>query len=204
MSTRTKTRSSVIAFALAGIALMSVVLSGCASGAAGPAPASPSTEAEREASLRGTEVCVQNNSAMNMRITWHGFDAPKALPPAGRECHSGYVSGGKPDVQATIEYEPVSSSNTWLTMGLWATNRGSARPQAATWFTKGEKKYGMCGGFDVEEMYSFAADDISAKLTRIADTADNKDFVLNLTDSEGRADLPDVTECVKEPSPDPL
>ena len=202
MSTRTK--SAVIAFALAGIALMSVVLAGCASGAAEPVPASPSTEAEREASLRGTEVCVQNNSAMNMRITWHGFDAPKALPPAGRECHSGYVSGGKPDVQATIEYEPVSSSNTWLTMGLWATNPWSARPQAATWFTKGEKKYGMCGGFDVEEMYSFAADDVSAKLTRIADTADNKEFVLNLTDSEGRADLPDVTECVKEPSPDPL
>jgi hypothetical protein len=62
----------------------------------------------------------------------------------------------------------------------------------------------MCGGFDVEEMYSFTADDISAQLTRIADTADNKEFVLNLTDSEGRADLPDVTECVKEPSPDPL
>lgn len=196
---RTRTRSAVIALALA-----SLVLAGCASGAAGPAPASPSTEAEREASLRGTEVCIQNNSTMNMRITWHGFDAPAALPPAGRECHSGYVSGGKPDVQATIEYEPVPSSNTWLTMGLWATNPWSARPQAATWFTKGEKKYGMCGGFDVEEMYSFVADDISAKLTRTADTADNKEFVLNLTDSEGRADLPDVTECVKEPSPDPL
>jgi outer membrane biogenesis lipoprotein LolB len=64
----TRTRSAVIALALA-----SLVLAGCASSAAGPAPASPSTDSEREASLRGTEVCVQNNSAMNMRILWRGF-----------------------------------------------------------------------------------------------------------------------------------
>ncbi len=200
----TRTRTAVMTVAVAGIALMSVVLAGCSSDAAEPVPASPSTVAQREASLRGTEICVQNNSTMNMRITWIGFAAPKALPPAGRECHSGYVSGGKPDVQATIEYEPVTYSGTWLTMGLWATNPWSARPQAATWFAQGDKSYGMCGGFDDGELYSFTADEISAQLTRIADTADNKEFVLNLTDSEGLADAPDVTECVKEPSPDPL
>lgn len=163
-----------------------------------------SASADREASIRGTEVCVQNNSSMNMRITWRGFDAPKALPPAARQCNSGYETGDTPDVQATLEYEPAATPDTWLKIGLWASNPWSARPEAATWFAKGDKSYGMCGGFDDGEMYSFTADDISAQLTRIADTDDNKEFVLNLTDAEGLADAPDVTECVKEPSPRPL
>ena len=195
------TKNAVTALALAAVAAISVVLAGCA---ATSQSLSPTTSTPRAAALRGTEICVQNNSSMNMRITWLGFDAPKALPPAGRECNSGYVSGGKPDVQATIEYEPVSSPNTWLTMGLWARNPWSARPEAAAWFVKGARDFGMCGGFDDGEVYSFTADDISAHLTRIADTADNKEFVLNLTDSEGLSDAPDVSDCVEEPSPDPL
>ena len=47
----TRTRSAVIALALAALGL-----SGCASGAAGPAPASPSTDSEREASLAAKQL----------------------------------------------------------------------------------------------------------------------------------------------------
>ena len=190
---------------IATVVVGALILAGCAS----VVPtvhdqSSPSASTDRDAAIRGTEVCVQNNSSMDMRITWRGFDAAKPLPPAARQCNSGYETGGKPDVQATLEYEPVTSSNTWLKVGLWGTNPWSAPPAAAAWFVQEGKSLGVCGSFDNGQSLSFTTDVLAAQFTRNADTDDNKEFVLNLTNGDGIVDAANVTECVKEPSPDPL
>ncbi len=194
----TRTRSAVIALALA-----SLVLAGCASSAAGPAPASPSTDSEREASLRGTEVCVQNNSAMNMRILWRGFPVKTEIPPAATTCNTGYETT-KADVFASLEYQPPATPDTWLTLGVTGTNHWSAEPAAAVWFAVNDIKFGVCDTFDVGDTRSFQAEAVRVDLSRIDDTLENKKFIVNLTNSEGAGDAPNQTNCIDEQRPDPL
>ena len=199
----TRTRSTVMTMAVAGVALMSVVLAGCASGAAGPAPASPSTDAQREASLRGTEICVQNNSTMSMRILWRGFPVKTEIPPAATTCNSGYETT-KADVDATLEYEPEKTPGTWLTLGVTGSNHWAAEPSAAVWFEANDKKFGACDTFDVGDSRSFQAEAVRIELSRIDDTPENKRFIVNLTNSEGAGDAPNQTNCIKEQDPEPL
>jgi hypothetical protein len=189
--------------AVAGIALMSVVLAGCSSDAAEPVPASPSTDAQREASLRGTEICVQNNTTMNMRILWRGFPASTALPTASTTCNTGYETT-KADVFASLEYQPPATPDTWLTLGVTGTNHWSAEPAAAVWFAVNDIKFGVCDTFDVGDTRSFQAEAVRVDLSRIDDTLENKKFIVNLTNSEGAGDAPNQTNCIDEQRPDPL
>jgi hypothetical protein len=199
----TKTSTAVMIMAVAGIALMSVVLAGCSSDAAEPVPASPSTDAQREASLRGTEICVQNNSTMNMRILWRGFPVKTEIPPAATTCNTGYETT-KADVFASLEYQPPATPDTWLTLGVTGSNHWAAEPSAAVWFEVSDKKFGVCDTFDVGDTRSFRADAVRIDLSRIDDTQENKKFIVNLTDSEGAGDAPNQTNCIKEQDPEPL
>lgn len=190
-------------FAMTCVVMFSVVLAGCASDATGPGLASPATEAEREASLRGTEICVQNNSTMRMRILWRGFPATTEIPPAATTCNSGYETN-KADVLATLEYEPAATPNTWLTLGVTGTNHWAAEPSAAVWFEANDRKFGACDTFDVGDTRSFHAAEVRIDLSRITDTQENKKFIVNLTNSESAGDAPDQTSCIDDQGPGPL
>ena len=66
------------------------------------------------------------------------------------------------------------------------------------------KKFGACDTFDVGESRSFHTETLRIDLSRIDDTRENKQFIVNLTNSETGLDAPNQTDCIDGQDPDPL
>ena len=102
-------RSGLVAVTLAaGLSLTGCSLPGNVLMGTGPLPESG---VFRQAGIRGTEYCIQNDSLLRMRIQWRGFPAPIDIPRSSRQCNSGYETGTF-DVYGTLQYLPVANHTT--------------------------------------------------------------------------------------------
>lgn len=187
-----------------------VLLSACSSAGDLASNGIPTSSSSREAGARGTDVCIQNKSSMNLRVLWQGYPDTRAIPPGGENCNSGYEvhetmskrmdSNGQEirDIAARLQYEPTAYPGSWLSWNLVADNTMFGSPWLALWYTSAQYSSGIFQAFSVDGEASMQTDWIAAKVKRIADTENNIEFVVTITDDiRGQNHAKNVTGSVK-------
>ena len=178
-----------LGLALTGCALPGNVLMGT-----GPLPESG---VFRQAGIRGTEYCIQNDSLLRMRIQWRGFPAPIDIPRSSRQCNSGYETGMF-DVYGTLQYLPVANPISWQNVKVAGANFWSRPPVAGVWLEPNADQHnGVCDYYDNPgDVRTLDQKWFHAELVRNGDTENNKEFTLRITDGNGMdGPAPDITEC---------
>lgn len=184
------TRASRISTAaLTALALaISLALSGCsASGVAWLETAAPSGESastgepDREASVKGTRLCVSNNTSMNARVYGPKSKEKRPLPPAGQVC----VSNRTDKVVMWVEYDtkPATAELPWIYLEV--NNGWIGSPWGEAVFVPEKRGYGLCQSFDENESAFFEDDWVRGELKRIGDSADYKEFEFSLSRKQG-------------------
>ena len=182
-------------YSFLGLVIVGLLLSGCATAGGGASNPTASPESsKRDASIKNTEVCVQNNTPMRMRIQWAGFPQPVDLGSGTQECSSG--SALLWDIDATLAYEPVDLPGTWKLLGVRATNHVFGPPEAIVWYEANDKQYGICAEFYEGDDKSLQVGVIRAYMSRRGDSEVNKEFVLTVTSPKGADYSFDVSDCV--------
>lgn len=194
----TRKRSAVTTMAVSGIALMGVLLAGCASSPFGLSGANdlPSTSVSREANIRHTDLCIYNDSSRRVRITWDGDNAPIDLPiRTGGFCKMGYVSGGK-DVTGTLDYETAPNSNTWTRWVFTATNPWMGAPESTVYFRTPQGDRGICDVFGVLEARTMQDGSMRAEVKRYGDWSYAKELQLTISEGDGTVSGVMLDDCV--------
>lgn len=142
-------------------------------------------KANRNASIRGSRLCVINNSTYAMSIFWRGYPDARDIPAGGSNCNSGYESG-KTDVLADISYKESGDVEEVHTLTVSAGNGWLLGASAAATVDLNGRHRGVCGGFSVGETETVETGWLRGALTRLNDSADNVEFELTLTDNSGR------------------
>jgi hypothetical protein len=182
-------------YSFLGLVVVGLLLSGCATAGGDASNPTASTESsKRDASIKNTQVCVQNNTPMRMRIQWSGFPQPVGLGPGTQQCNSG--SALLWDIDATLAYEPVDLPGTWNVLGFKATNHVFGPPEAIVWYEANDKQYGICAEFYEGDDKSLQVGVIRAYMSRRGDSENNKEFVLTVTSPKGADYAFDVSDCV--------
>jgi hypothetical protein len=141
---------------------------------------------DRSASIRGSRLCVINNSTLPLSIFWRGYPDARDIPVGERNCNSGYETGNKNDVSATISYVVSGDDAKVHEIKVAANNYWQFYPDAsATVAFSDEMRKGACGFFDVGGTRFVETGWLRGVLTRLDDSADNKEFELTLTDKFG-------------------
>jgi len=176
------------AAALIGLtSLLALTASACSSSTDAQAPASSaaaasaaaSSGASREAGNRGTEVCVINNTSLNVSVSFSKKDTAQegSIPAGGKKCGEGTFGVGN-DVVGTLSYDDAS----WQT-NFSATNPWMGYPSAYVG-EKGPDDKLKCKSYDFDVRESISGDNgiVNLTLTRQADS-DWKEFELVLSPS---------------------
>jgi hypothetical protein len=165
--------------ALIGVGLVAALaLSGCATANV----ATPTQD--REASVRGTNICITNNTDMNVRIKWRGYPNARPIAPGFQNCNSGYETH-VPDVAAVLEYEPPSQPGTPLTLYVEADNPWAVDEYATVYFMRGWKKYGTWYLPKKSDTFSFQEGWLRVSLTHLPESDSNKEWHITLTPPSG-------------------
>ena len=142
--------------------------------------------ADRNASIRGSRLCVINNSTLAMSIFWQGFPDARDIPVGERNCNSGYETGNKNDVSAIISYAVSGEAGKVHEMKVAANNDWQSSPLASAQVSIDEYSWrGVCTSFNVGETRFVETGWLRGAMTRLNDSADNKEFELTLTDKLG-------------------
>ena len=183
----------------ATVIVSSILLTGCATVETAKAelPAAATFEILREAYTRNTNVCVQNNTPMRMRIQWRGYPASLELGSGRQQCNSGHDILVW-DVLGMVRYEPVDQLDTWYEIKVSANNTMIDPPQGAAWFESGDKQFGACGYFGESDFDSLQVDNLRIYIERMGDSANDKEFVVVLTAPSGSNYAADVSDCVNK------
>lgn len=182
-------------YSLLVLVVVGTLLSGCVTAGGDASNPKAATESgKRDASIKNTQVCVQNNTPMRMRIQWAGFPEPVGLGPGTQECNSG--SAILWDIDATLAYEPVDQPGTWNLLGFKATNHVISPPEAIVWYEASGKQFGICAEFYEGDDKSLQVGLIRAYMSRRGDSENNKEFVLTVTSPKGADYSFDVSDCV--------
>ena len=159
--------------AMGAVALLSL-LSGCVSAS------EPATD--RVASIRGTNLCIINNSSTSMTSLWRGFPDERPLPPGATTCNSGREEVMS-DVANELRYFPLVDGPR-QSLFVKADNHWLNQPTALSIIQVGEDQYtGACGSFEINQVRTHETGQVHGDLKRIADSENNIEFVLTLTDS---------------------
>jgi hypothetical protein len=143
-------------------------------------------QVDRSASIRGSRLCVINNSSLAMSIFWQGFPDARDIPVGERNCNSGYETGNKNDVSAIISYAVSGEAGKVHEMKVAANNDWKSSPLASAQVPIDEYSWrGVCTSFDVGETRFVETGWLRGAMTRLNDSADNKEFELTLTDKLG-------------------
>jgi hypothetical protein len=151
----------------------------------------------RQAGIRGTEYCIQNDSLLRMRIQWRGFPAPIEIPRSSRQCNSGYETS-QFDVYGTLQYMPVANPISWQNLIVAGANFWNRPPVAGLWLEPSANEHnGVCDYYDNPgDVRTLDQKWFHAELVRNGDTEKNKLFTLRITDGTGTpGPTPDITEC---------
>lgn len=184
-------RRTTAALIAATTAALAIALTGCATPVSAPTP-DPS---DRDASVRGSRLCIINNSSTAMTITWRGFADARGIPAGGQQCNSGYEVGHLSDVKGVIEYAVAGQPGGVDDIFVFANNDYIGLPVATVAIDPSGIGDGMgaCGVFDVDYTRNMDTGWLHGSIQRIADSSDNKEFVLILTDNVGQ---PSGEECM--------
>ena len=173
-------RTALSVTCLTGAALVVAMLSGCSA----QQMAAPDVIG-RGASIKGSNMCVVNNSSTTMRVTWRGIPDSAEIPPAGSRCHSGYDTSQN-DVRGVIDYEPASKPGSTFSLHVDANNPFMFAPTATVVVKLSSGQWsGACGDFAVGNIRQMDTGWLHAEMKRESDSDENKEFVLTLTDNVG-------------------
>ncbi len=143
-------------------------------------------QTDRSASVSGSRMCVINNATATMSILWQGYSDARDIPSGGRNCNSGYETSNKDDVSATISYVASDDAGTVHELHVAANNNWLWTPEAsAVVYLPDETKKGLCRPFTVGQTRFVETGWLRGEMTRINDSADNKEFEFILTDKVG-------------------
>jgi hypothetical protein len=143
-------------------------------------------QTDRSASVSGSRMCVINNATATMSILWQGYSDARDIPSGGRNCNSGYETSNKDDVSATISYVASDDAGTVHELHVAANNNWLWTPEAsAVVYLPDETKKGLCRPFTVGQARFVETGWLRGEMTRINDSADNKEFEFILTDKVG-------------------
>jgi hypothetical protein len=174
--------------ALIGLGLAAALaLNGCAA-------ADVTTPAvDREASVRGTNICITNKTDMNVRIKWRGYPNARPIAPGYQSCNSGYETH-IPDVKAVLEYEPTSQPGSPLTLLVAGDNDWYFDALAKVYYTRGSQSFGARNMGDEGETSSFQEGFLRVTITRLPDSDRNKEWDITLTPPSGEDYISDITD----------
>ncbi len=180
--------------ALTGITVAALALTGCSLPATIPLGSPPvlvadetQVKAERSASMKGTRLCVINSSTSPMSIFWRGYPDAREIPVGERNCNSGYETAHDvPDVEARISYVVLGETGNLRTLEVSAHNPWQYPPGAAAMIidSAGVRR-GVCHDFSVGESKIVDTGWLRGVMTRLDDSADNKEFEFTFTDKVG-------------------
>jgi hypothetical protein len=145
-------------------------------------------EIDRKASLKGSRMCIINNSSLNMTIFWRGYPDARDIPIGERNCNSGWEdSDSMSDIEGTISYVAAGETGRVRYINVWAENQILYWPHASA-MTRipGGKSVGACGNWSVDETHFIDTGWLHGILTRLPDSDDNKEYELVLTDKIGQ------------------
>ena len=152
-------------------------------------------QVDRSASMKGSRLCVINSSTSPMSIFWRGYPDAREIPVGERNCNSGYETGkGVPDVEALISYVVLGETGKLRTLEVSARNFWQMEPVAKSMIidSAGARR-GVCYGFSVGETKFVDTGWLRGVMTRLDDSADNKEFEFTLTDKVGERGGGDCT-----------
>lgn len=174
------TFSSMMTVVVATTVALTFALTGCTAPASAPTPAA----SERDASTRGSRVCIINNSSTPMSISWRGYPDASNIPPGGQQCNSGWEESLS-DVYGLLEYSPAGAAHVPLTLNVMAVNNFLMEPafQAVFDLDQRQRGPGICGVFSQGDTQSMETGWLHGVALRLPDSPDNKEFTLTLTDS---------------------
>ena len=146
-----------------------------------PAVAASEPATDRVASIRGTNLCIINNSSTSVTYIWRGFPHERPLPPGASTCNSGrevVIS----DVSNELRYFPLVDGPR-QSLIVKADNHWLNQPAATSMIQVGEEKYtGAYGFFEINQVRTHETGQVHGDLKRIADSENNIEFVLTLAD----------------------
>jgi hypothetical protein len=143
-------------------------------------------QTDRLASVSGSSMCVINNSTATMSILWQGYSDARDIPPGGQNCNSGYETGNKDDVSATISYVASDDAGKVHELHVAANNNWLWTPEASAMvYLPDDTRKGVCRPFTVGQTRFVETGLLRGEMTRINDSADNKEFEFILTDKVG-------------------
>jgi hypothetical protein len=183
-----------LGIAVTGITVAALALTGCSLPGTIPLGSPPvliadetQGKAERSASMRGTRLCVINNSTSPMSIFWRGYPDAREIPVGERNCNSGYETvRDRPDVEALISYVVPGEAGKLRTLEVSAHNFWQFPPGAAAMvIDSAGVRRGVCHDFSVGESKFVDTGWLRGVMTRLDDSADNKEFEFELTDKIG-------------------
>ncbi len=181
------------ASALVALATCLAALAGCSEGDSGPT--NTTAVAQREAGVLGVRICVTNKTNEVAKIEWLTFDQSDPLDKnilrVGKTaCAAGW--------QTSLREDDVTVKVTWpdrLAQVFTAWNQSLGEPQVRADAAK-QSAANACGidngenvgfsvvcsdGYSVNESRRYPAYDYhDTTLERIADSSDNKEFVMTL------------------------
>ena len=153
---------------------------------------------DREASTRGTNICITNKTDMNVRIKWRGYPNARPIAPGYQNCNSGYETRGIathiPDVAAVLEYAPNSQPGSPLSLLVEGDNSDIFEARAQAYYMRGGKKFGEVHIFSVGETRSFQEGFLRVTITRLPDSDRNKEWDITLTPPSGEDYISDITD----------
>ena len=173
-----------VGLALTGCSLPGSIPLGSPPVLIGDATQSPT---DRSASLKGTRLCVINSSTSAMSILWRGYPNAREIPVGERNCNSGYETDyNVPDVKATLSYEVLGETGKVRTLEVEAHNFWQYQPGAkSVIIDSAGAKRGVCHDFSVGQSKFVDTGWLRGVMTRMDDSADNKEFEFALSDKIG-------------------
>jgi len=191
-----------LGMAVTGITVAALALTGCSLPGTIPLGSTPvligdatQGQTDRSASTRGTRLCVINSSSSPMSIFWRGYPDARDIPMGERSCNSGYETvRDRPDVEALISYVVPGEAGKLRTLEVSARNFWALPPVAKSMIidSAGARK-GVCWDFSVGESKYVDTGWLRGVMTRLDDSADNKEFEFTLTDRVGERGGGDCT-----------
>jgi len=140
-------------------------------------------QVDRSASIRGSRLCVINNSTLSLSIFWRGYPDAREIPVGERNCNSGYETGKQPDVAADISYRPSREMGEVQSLYVSADNIWFLPANGAAHVSFNGKDRGVCNLFSVGDSKTVETGWLRGAMTRINDSADNVEFEVTLTDN---------------------
>jgi hypothetical protein len=182
-----------LGMAVTGITVAALALTGCSLPGTIPLGSPPvligdatQDSTDRSASISGSRLCVINNSTLSMSILWQGYPDARDIPVGERNCNSGYETDHKNDVSAIISYAVSGDAGKLHEIKVAANNNWLWPPEASAAVRVDEYLWkGVCHSFDVGGTRFVETGWLRGAMTRINDSADNKEFELTLTDKLG-------------------